>query len=101
MSQITYPLGLPKELLKQVKDAAKETGLSTADVMRQAIKFGVPMVRQRMSVEEDFSEAAADTWEKLGPPPKVRFVKRGRYRVGESDRPVDMNAVKELLSEFP
>ena len=59
MSQITYPLGMPKDLMKEVKDAAKETGLSTADVMRQAIKFGVPKVRQALSTEEDFAEAAA------------------------------------------
>jgi hypothetical protein len=73
MSQITYPLGLPKELLQEVKAAAKETGLSTADVMRQAIKFGVPKVRQAMSVEEDMSEALADTWEKLGSAPRVNY----------------------------
>ena len=73
MSQVTYPLGLPKELLEQVKDAAKETGLSTADVMRQAIKLGVPRVRQAMSIEEDMSEVMADTWEKLGPAPRVNY----------------------------
>ena len=79
MSQITIPLGMPKELYEEVKDAAKQTGLSNADVMRQAIKFGVPKVRQAMSVEEDFSEAAADTWEKLGPAPRVNYaaIKKG------------------------
>jgi hypothetical protein len=75
MSQVTYPLGMPKDLLQEVKDAAKETGLSTADVMRQAIKFGVPKVRQAMSAEEDFCEAAADTWEKLGPAPTINYDK--------------------------
>jgi len=73
MSQITYPLGMPKDLMKEVKDAAKETGLSTADVMRQAIKFGVPKVRQALSTEEDMSETMADTWEKLGPAPRVNY----------------------------
>ena len=73
MSQVTYPLRLSKELLKEVKDAAKESGWSTADVMRQAIKFGVPRVRQAMSREEDFSEAAADTWKKLGSAPTVNY----------------------------
>ena len=73
MSQVTYPLGLPKALLDEVKSAARETGLSTADVMRQAIKFGVPRVRQAMSAEEDMSEAMADTWEKLGPAPRINY----------------------------
>jgi Ribbon-helix-helix protein, copG family len=69
MSQTTYPLGMPEDLLKEVKQAADETGLSVADVMRQAIKFGVPRVRQRLSREDDLSEALADTWENLGPAP--------------------------------
>ena len=75
MSQVTYPLGLPKELLDQIKQTAKETGLSAADVMRQAIKLGVPKVRRALSVEEDFSEAAADTWEQLGPAPTINYDK--------------------------
>ena len=41
--------------------------------MRQAIKFGVPRVRRAVSREEDFAEAAADTWEKLGPAPTVNW----------------------------
>lgn len=35
------------------------------------------------------------------PQAKVRFVKRGEYTVGVLSKPVDMNAVKEMLSEFP
>jgi Ribbon-helix-helix protein, copG family len=75
MSQVTYPLGMPKELLKEVKDAAEETGLSVADVMRQAIKFGVPRVRRSLSREEDFAEAAADSWEQIGPAPTILYDK--------------------------
>ena len=71
MSQTTYPLGMPDELLKEVKDAAQETGLSVADVMRQAIKFGVPRVRQVLSRDEDFAEAGAETWERIGPAPGI------------------------------
>jgi hypothetical protein len=76
MSQVTYPLGLSKDLLKEVKDAAKEAGLSSADVIRQAIKFGIPRVRQAVSREEDMSEAMADTWEKLGPAPRINYEAR-------------------------
>ena len=32
---------------------------------------------------------------------KIRFEKRGRFTVGVLDRPVDMEAVKELLADFP
>jgi hypothetical protein len=73
MSMKTYPIGLPKELLEEVRRTAKETGLSMADAMRQALKRGLPQVRQAMSREEDMSEVIADTWEKLGPAPRVNW----------------------------
>ena len=59
---------MPDDLLKAIKRAAKKTGLSQADTMRQAIKFGLPQVRQRLSSEEDFAEIAAESW---GPAPQV------------------------------
>ena len=34
-------------------------------------------------------------------PVKVRFEKRGRYTVGVSDRPINMEVVNQLLKEFP
>lgn len=34
-------------------------------------------------------------------PAKVRFEKRGRYRVGIVDRPIDEQALKEALEDFP
>jgi len=35
------------------------------------------------------------------PPAKVRIVKRGKYSVGILDRPINEQALKEALSEFP
>jgi Ribbon-helix-helix protein, copG family len=75
MSKQPYPLTLPDDLLDQVRRIAKETKLSMADVMRQAIRFGAPQVRKRLSVEEDMSEVAADTWDKLGPAPDIDYDK--------------------------
>jgi len=34
-------------------------------------------------------------------PAKVRFEKRGRYTVGVTDRPINMEVVHQLLKEFP
>ena len=34
-------------------------------------------------------------------PAKVRFVKKGRYTVGVTDRPINMQALQEALKEFP
>jgi hypothetical protein len=34
-------------------------------------------------------------------PNRVRVVKRGRYHVGVTERPIDMAEVRKLLAEFP
>jgi hypothetical protein len=34
-------------------------------------------------------------------PAKIRIEKRGKYHVGVSDRPINMEAVKQALEEFP
>ena len=46
MKTETVPLAIPKDLLKHVRRAAKKTGLSMADTMRQSMKLGLdPLVR--------------------------------------------------------
>jgi hypothetical protein len=67
----TYPLGLPDELMEEVKRKAADTDLSMTDAMCRAIKFGLPQVRKAASRESDLAVAAAETWEKLGPAPTV------------------------------
>jgi hypothetical protein len=74
-SMTTYPLALTDDLLEDVKRTAKETGLSQADAMRQALKFGLPQVRQRLSKEDDLAEVIAESWEKLGPAPEILWDK--------------------------
>jgi hypothetical protein len=73
MSKQPYPLLLPDELADQVSRTAAETGLTMAEAMRQAIRLGLPKVRKGLSTEFDHAEAAADTWEKLGPAPTVLY----------------------------
>lgn len=73
VSMTTYPLGLPDELMEEVRRTAADTHLSMADAMRQAIKLGLPQVREGLSKESDLSEAAAETWLKLGPAPTVLY----------------------------
>jgi hypothetical protein len=73
MSMTTYPLGLPDELMEEVKRTAADTHLSMADAMLQAIKLGLPQVREGASRESDLAEAAAETWDRLGPAPTVLY----------------------------
>ena len=40
---------MPSDLLGDIRQAAKETGLSMADAMRQSMKLGLPKLRQELS----------------------------------------------------
>jgi hypothetical protein len=73
MSMTTYPLGLPEELMEEVRRTAADTHLSIEDAICQAIKFGLPQVREGVSRGPDLAETAAETWEKLGPAPTVLY----------------------------
>lgn len=49
MKSDTYPLALPPELLREIRQTSKVTGLSMADAMRQSIKLGLPKLREKLS----------------------------------------------------
>ncbi len=44
MATAVYPLPMDANLAREVANAAKETGLSRAELMRQALAFGLPSV---------------------------------------------------------
>lgn len=44
MASAVYPLPLDKDLAREVAKAARETGLTRAELMRQALVFGLPRV---------------------------------------------------------
>jgi hypothetical protein len=69
----TYSLGLSQELIEEVKRAAGDAHLSMDDAMREAIRLGLPRIRESVSKGSDLAEAAANTWEKLGPAPTVLY----------------------------
>jgi hypothetical protein len=49
MKSVVYPVAWPVDVLGEMKQAAKQTGLSTADVMRQSAKIGLPRLLEQMS----------------------------------------------------
>ena len=49
MKSETYPLALPPALLGEVRQTAKETGLSLADAMQQSLKLGLPKLREQLA----------------------------------------------------
>ena len=48
MAMNTVPLAIPPDLLEEVRRTSEEVHLSSADVMRRAIKAGLPKVRESM-----------------------------------------------------
>ena len=52
MKSAIFPLTLPKDLHSEIREAAKKTGLSMADVIRQSTKAGLPKVVSDHSLEK-------------------------------------------------
>ena len=51
MKSETVPLAMPSDLLREIRRAAKKTGLSMADTMRQSMKLGLPKLEAELSTE--------------------------------------------------
>ena len=49
MKSVSYPINLPEDLYGEIRRTAKKTQLAMADVMRQAIKAGLPRVEEQFS----------------------------------------------------
>lgn len=52
MKSETYPLAMPPDLLKEMRQAAKRTNLSIADTMRQSMRLGLPKLLEQLSKNE-------------------------------------------------
>lgn len=48
MKSVNYPLAMPVDFLRELRKAANETGLSTAAVIRQSAKLGLPKLLEEM-----------------------------------------------------
>jgi hypothetical protein len=51
MKTVSYPLAVPPDLLKDLRKAAQQTGLSIADTMRQSMRIGLPGLVERLAVD--------------------------------------------------
>lgn len=51
MSTVSFPLAMPSDLLEEVRSAARDTGLSQQDVVRQSLKAGLPKIREQFAAE--------------------------------------------------
>src|SRR5437763_240683 len=51
MKSETFPLNIPGDLLAEVRQAARKTKLSMADVMRQSMKLGLDKLVRELASE--------------------------------------------------
>ena len=86
MKDTQYPLNLPGELMAEIRTAAKRTGLSMADVMRQSMKLGLPTLREQLGFERVTNVA-----------PLPDRIARELY----AEREDDMASVRKLIAAQP
>jgi hypothetical protein len=51
MKTASYSLAVPPDLLREVRQASQDLGLSMADIMRQSMKLGLPKLREQSSTD--------------------------------------------------
>ncbi len=78
MATAVYPLPMDANLAREVARAAKATGLTRAELMRQALAFGLPTVVEALRKSSGRVTA-------VGPLPARQA--RALYRLEDDDRP--------------
>ena len=93
LKQSTIPISISSNLLSQISAVSKKTHLTKAETMRQAIRFGLPEVEQRLSAEpawleqklleaarEPSSPMTGDDWKKLRAETRLRIEQKNANR---------------------
>jgi hypothetical protein len=70
MKSETYPLAMPPDLLTEVRQTAKHTGLSIADAMRQSMRLGLPKLRDQLSSAKVKPMTAEEARKAFAPDPE-------------------------------
>lgn len=65
MSKEIYPLMIPEELYSEVRDLAHATELSMADVLRQAARLGLPLLKEKLCPPTRLKVFRIRYWETL------------------------------------
>ena len=86
MKNVTYPIALPVDFLREFKQAAKEAGVSTADTIRQSARLGLPKFRE---------QTASGRLTNVAPLPES--VARKLY----AEREEDMDAIRRFIAAQP
>jgi hypothetical protein len=72
MKSETYPLAMPADLLAKMRDAAKRSNLSIAEVMRQSMSLGLPsLLKQTPQPPSNHSQQKNADWPIVNPIPNL------------------------------
>ena len=81
MKSETYPLALPPALLGEVRQTAKETGLSLADAIRQSLELGLPKLREQFATASLRPFTPEEAREAFAPDPEWEAVAAAMSRL--------------------
>lgn len=91
MATTPFPIAMPDDLLAEIRAAARDTGLSQADIVRQSVKAGLPKIRKQYQAERRLKPFTKEEAKRaFGPDPEwdpieEQLVRRKRIRVPEAD----------------
>lgn len=75
MKSVTYPVRFKVDDYKRLTAEAKRRGKPLSELFRDIITYGLPALPPIPNQEDAWERLAAETWEKLGPPPEVDYDK--------------------------
>lgn len=87
MAMDTIPLPMPADLLEEVKRTAKAADVSSAEIMRQSIKAGLPKVREAFASLERVTNVDA--------------IERKKLDALYSHREEDMASIRQFIKAQP
>ena len=68
MATTAFLIAMPDDLLVDIRAAARDTGLSQADVVRQSVKAGLPKIRKQFRAGRKLKPfTKAESREAFGP----------------------------------
>ena len=90
MAMNTIPLPMPADLIAEVKRTAQDAQLSSAEIMRQSIKAGLPKVRKTLA-----------SVAKTGRVTNVDALPRTKLDALYADRQDDMASIRHFIKAQP
>ena len=100
-NSVPIALTVPKSLLKEIKREAEALSLPVSEFLRQAIRFGRPIVKQRLTVSLSEHGLSVTAPEPRRQRVKVKINRESGLPYFDSAAPISQEWIKEQLADFP